>query len=200
MKELHANILAPDCRACGESEGNWVGFGWPDRLDVASWIDYIIQHKGEDHQIVLCGISMGAATILSSSGEALPSNVKAICADCGYDSLKDLFEYLIHRYAHIPPAQFIWSADFYFKKWFGYRLSDVQPIAQVSKTNIPILFIHGAEDHFVPTKMSLDMYDACHSPEEKLIVPKAGHAMSALLAEELYFSTMRDFFNLYISQ
>ena len=84
------NVLIPDLRAHGLSEGNYIGMGWDDRLDIISWINYILA-ENPNAEIVLHGVSMGAATVLMTSGEEIPSNVKSIVADCGYTSVWDEF-------------------------------------------------------------------------------------------------------------
>ena len=35
------NVLVPDLRSHGTSEGNYIGMGWHDRLDIIGWINYI---------------------------------------------------------------------------------------------------------------------------------------------------------------
>ena len=71
------HVLMPDLRGCGESGGDFIGMGWPDRLDMLQWINWIIQRDPEA-QIVLHGISMGGATVMMTAGESLPPQVKAI--------------------------------------------------------------------------------------------------------------------------
>lgn len=44
------NILSPDNRAHGESEGTWIGMGWLDKDDIRLWIDWIID-KDPDARI-----------------------------------------------------------------------------------------------------------------------------------------------------
>src|SRR5690625_1964360 len=80
-EELGYNIFTPNLRGHGESEGDYYGFGWHDRLDIKDWIELLIERNGEDTEIVLHDLSMGAATVLMSSAESLPTNVKAIIAD-----------------------------------------------------------------------------------------------------------------------
>lgn len=85
------NVLLPDLRAHGESEGRFIGMGWLDRLDVLRWIDEIIKHD-EKAEIILHGTSMGGATVMMVAGEELPQNVKGIVEDCGYTSVWDIFK------------------------------------------------------------------------------------------------------------
>lgn len=46
---------------------------------------------------------MGASTVLMASGEQMPSNVKAIKADCGYSSVYDVFTYQLYDLFKLPP-------------------------------------------------------------------------------------------------
>src|SRR5699024_8940924 len=90
-EELGYHFFTADLRGHGQSEGDYIGFGWHDRLDYVDWLDVIIEKFGPDTEIVLHGISMGAATVLMTSGEDLPNNVKAIIADSPYTTAYDLF-------------------------------------------------------------------------------------------------------------
>src|SRR5690606_382844 len=101
-EDLGFNIFYADSRGHGNSEGDYIGFGWHDRLDYVDWIQKIIEEKGKDTEIVLHGLSMGAATVLMTSGEALPENVKAVIADSPYTSVQDLFAYQMKRMYHLP--------------------------------------------------------------------------------------------------
>ena len=140
---------------------------------------------------------MGGATVLSAAGEKLPANVRAICSDCAYNSVSELLKHLLKRYTHIPAAPVLWCADIMFRMWFGYSLYEANPLEQVKKATVPILFIHGEVDHFVPTYMSEMLYDASPTPKELLLVPNAAHAMSLLTQRERYFQTIHDFCKMY---
>ncbi len=84
------NVIMPDLRGHGNSEGDYIGMGWDERLDIIDIINHIVE-LDPDSEIVLFGVSMGAATVMNTSGEILPSNVKAIIEDCGYTSTWDEF-------------------------------------------------------------------------------------------------------------
>ena len=71
------NVLAPDDRGAGRSEGHYITFGWQDRLDYQNWLKRLIAKKGQDSKIGLFGVSMGGATVMMMSGEKLPKQVKS---------------------------------------------------------------------------------------------------------------------------
>src|SRR5699024_9375436 len=99
-EELGYSIFTRDLRGHGDSEGDYYGFGWHDRLDMVDWIDKVVELNGPDTEIVLHGLSMGAATMLMTSGEDLPGNVKAVISDSAYTSVYDLFAYQMKRMFH----------------------------------------------------------------------------------------------------
>src|SRR5690625_4718626 len=84
---LGYNLFTPDLRGHGQSGGDYIGFGWHDRLDIVQWLDVLIEKQGIESEIVLHGLSMGAATMLMVSGEQLPPQVKGIIADSPYTSV-----------------------------------------------------------------------------------------------------------------
>lgn len=195
MKKQGYNLLIPDLRGHGQSEGDYIGMGWDDRLDILLWIDYILQ-KNANASIILYGVSMGGATVMNVSGEDLPSQVKAIIEDCGYTSVWDVFK------AHFDMT--LWQSEIALhmaslvtKMRAGYYLGEVQPIEQVKKSQTPLLFIHGECDDFVPVSMVDELYEAAHCPKEKLIVKGAGHANSCSVDSELYYETIFRFIDKY---
>ncbi|MEG0365348.1 MAG: alpha/beta hydrolase [Coprobacillus sp.] len=195
--ELGFNILLPNNRAHGDSEGTYIGFGWLDRLDCIKWIYKMKKHFNKDLQIVLHGISMGSATVLMASGEKLPSDVKCIISDCGFTSVLDEFEHNLKQ-MHLPAALVLPTATLLSKKRVGYSFKEASTINQVKKSHTPTLFIHGDQDNFVPTYMVYDLYNACTAEKDLLIIEGARHAESYLVNQELCEKTITDFMKLYV--
>ncbi len=188
-------MLLPDARAHGESEGEYIGFGCLDRKDALVWIHWLIQEVGEDVEIVLHGTSMGGATVLMTSGLELPAQVKGIVSDCGFTSPKEVFTHVLNSMYHLPAFPVIQGADLINKKLAGYGMDECNAKREVAHAKIPILFIHGSNDTFVPTHMCNEIYDCCASPKKKLIVEGAAHAESYYKDTEKYEQALNEFFD-----
>ncbi|GIO21571.1 alpha/beta hydrolase [Oceanobacillus sp. J11TS1] len=197
-EDLGYNIFTADMRGHGESEGDYIGFGWHDRLDLIQWMDKVIDRVGDDAEIVLHGVSMGGSTVLMTSGEELPDNVKAVVADASYTDVNDLFSYHINRMFHLPSFPFIPSTSLVTQIRAGYGLKEASALDQVAKAEVPILYIHGKEDIFVPTEMTEELYENTKSEKELLLVDGASHGESFVKEEELYKETLDQFLERFV--
>lgn len=186
------NVLIPDLRSHGESEGSYIGMGWDDRLDILEWINFIL-NIDDTSTIILHGVSMGAATVCMTSGEELPSNIKAIIADCGYTSVWEQFSHQLKALYSLPNFPVMNASSIVTRFKAGYNLKEASALKQVAKSKTPILYIHGDKDDFVPYKMMDELYSATSSEKEKLTVENAAHAKSATTNPDLYWSTIKQF-------
>ena len=187
------NLLIVDNRAHGQSEGTYIGFGCLDRHDVKLWIGTMIEKMGEDCNILLHGDSMGGATVLMTTGLKLPSQVKAVVSDCAFTSAREVFAHVLKTTYHLPPNLILNIANQMLKKKAGYELDECNARREVAKSTVPILFIHGAEDDFVPCGMVYELYDACQAEKKVVIVEGAGHVESCYRNPELYEAAIEEF-------
>ena len=193
------NLLLPDARGHGRSQGSYIGMGWHERHDIKSWIEYINKNYLQT-EIILFGVSMGAATVMMVSGENLPPNVKCIIEDCGYTSIREEFHYQLKNSFHLPDFPILPAASLITRIKAGYSLLfNGSAIKQVARSHTPTLFIHGTEDKFVPFFMLSKLYLAASCPKEKLVIDGAAHAKACEVKPELYWETIKDFTGRYIN-
>ncbi len=199
VEELGYNMFFVDHQAAGESEGRYIGFSSYESKDALKWLNFMTEEFGSDIQIILHGISMGSATVMLMTGSGqLPENVRFTIADCGFTSAFDEFECKL-KLLHMPK----FSLDFLNsinKKKAGYDFKkDTDALGAVAKAKIPMLFVHGGKDDFVPTYMVYQLYDACSSEyKDLLIVPEADHARSYWFGKKEYDEKIDSFVEKFI--
>lgn len=198
-KQCGYNVLIPDLRACGKSGGKYAGFGVLDRYDILMWIKYLTERFGNDIEIALEGVSMGGAAVLMTSGfEELPENVKCVVADCAFTSPYEIFKYVLKTYFKLPCFPILNISSFLCRAFAGYGFKDYSTLSAMEINRLPVLFIHGKDDNFVPTYMSRENYKACKSTKKLLIVEKADHAISYYIDTELVTKEIEEFLNEYV--
>lgn len=193
--KCNRNALIVDQRASGKSEGHTISFGINERHDCLSWTNFVVNHFGNDVKIILTGISMGAATVLLASSMDLPKNVIGILADCGYDKARDIIKKVIKEMK--LPSNFFYPFVKLGAKIFGhFNLEETSPYESVQKSKVPIIFIHGDIDSFVPYYMSDNLYNVCSTKKKLVKVLNADHGVSYLVDPDTYISELNNFFTL----
>nr|WP_225366002.1 alpha/beta hydrolase [Levilactobacillus bambusae] len=195
--DMGFSVLLPDDRAHGKSAGKYISFGWLDRLDYLEWINTAIKYRGETLAILLFGVSMGGATVEMLSGENLPTQVKAIIADCGYSSIAEELTYILTNQYHLPKYPFEPMVSTINRRRLGYYLGDVSSTDQLAHNTRPILFIHGEKDAYVPPYMSYKNYAATHAPKQLWLVRNASHAESFWIDTPAYQHRVAKFLHTY---
>ncbi|MGO3914476.1 alpha/beta hydrolase [Enterococcus viikkiensis] len=195
--DLGYNVLMPDARGHGKSKGDYIGFGWPERKDYLQWIDRIVKDDSQS-EIVLHGVSMGAATVMMTSGEKLPENVKAFIEDCGYSSAKDELSYQLKDMFNLPAFPLIPVTSLITKIRAGYFFGEANAVKQLHNNTKPMLFIHGDKDDFVPFSMLDKVYEATNGPKEKYVVHGAKHAEALSTDPAMYQEKVTGFLEPYV--
>lgn len=182
---LGMNVLVPEHRCHGKSEGKYITFGVKESEDITQWISYHNDHFGVQ-QIFLSGMSMGASTVLYLADQSLPANVKCIIADCGFTSPWEILDEVFRSVTHFPAAASLWATDLFARVFAGFSLKEKDTRKALAKAKLPVLMIHGSADDFVPCRMTLEGFDACTEDKELLIVQGAGHGVSFLVDKQSY--------------
>lgn len=198
-RDLGCNILLPDLRYHGASDGRAIGMGWPDRLDVLRWMEVADRRFGGHTQQVVHGISMGAATTMMVSGEQLPTCARCFVEDCGYTSVEEEFRGELKAQFGLPAFPLLGVASRLCKLFYGWSFSEASALEQVRKCRLPMLFIHGDADTFVPTRMVYPLYEAKPGLDKELwIVPGTAHAAAYRNFPEEYTARVGRFVDRYL--
>lgn len=197
--EMGYSVLAPAARAHERSGGRYASMGWLERRDIVDWVNTLVEQDPQA-EVVLFGVSMGGATVMMTAGEAdLSPNVKCVIEDCGYSSVWDEFAGQLKELFGLPTFPVLDAASLVTQARAGFGFKEASAVEQLKKTSLPMLFIHGEEDTFVPYAMLDVVYEACASPDkEKLSVPGAAHGEASWEAPELYWATVEAFLAKYI--
>lgn len=197
--QLGRSCLLVDQRASSASEGHVITFGIKEHRDCLSWINFMVEHFGQDVKIILTGISMGASTVLMAAGSPLPEQVKGVLADCGFSSAKDIICKVIRQLKF--PSKLVYPFV-RLGAWVfgGFDPESFSAVEAVTKATVPVIFFHGEEDAFVPVEMSRENFDACASRKAFITTPGAGHGLCYPVDPEGYLQALRDFFGSELSR
>jgi len=187
------NVLVPDLRAHGQSEGNEIGLGWLDRLDLLLWIDKVLE-KDNQCRIYLYGLGMGAATLLLASGEVMPAQVAGLIADSSYTSVYSGIRSSLPQFSRLPIKRFLRIANRYSKQLVGYPFLQISVTRQIGSNHLPVLFLHGESDSFLAVSESNTLMEATAGEKQQIIFPGMGHLQAVTDAPE-YWPKVLDFIN-----
>jgi pimeloyl-ACP methyl ester carboxylesterase len=189
---LGRSVIIIDQRAGGKSDGHIITFGVREHRDCLSWVDYAVERFGKDRKLVIGGVSMGAATVVMAAGEKLPDNVVCVMADCGYSSTEDIIKKVIKdlKLPLFPVYPLIRLGGMIYG---GFDIKKGSPMEAVKRATVPIVFLHGDEDDFVPYEMSVKLHEACASQKKMVTIKGAGHGLAFPVDRKGYVEALREF-------
>ncbi len=167
------NLLVPDQRASGKSEGKYTGLGWPEHYDLISWINYLCALR-PDAQIVLYGIDMGATAVMNAVGDFLPGNVKCAVEEGGYLDIKEQLIKCAEAESGLPVRPFIPAVDLLVKQFLHFSMNDISTLRQLQNSKTPMLFMHGTDDAVVSSMNAERCHAACAGEKELVLIDRAG--------------------------
>lgn len=187
------SILFAEQRGQGKSGGDYMGFGMLERFDCRDWVNYANENGFADTPIYLAGVSMGATTVLMAAGLPMPENVHGVMADCGFTSPDAIWKYVIENNLHLPYDLHGAAANDLCRRMIHIGAKDYSTVDALQETKLPVLLVHGTDDHFVPITMTYENYKACVSPKRLFVVPGAEHGTSYLMEKDGYERAVTDF-------
>lgn len=190
FRELGYNCLIYDNRSHGDNRRGICTLGKRENSDLLALIGYVYQRFGDDIYLGLHGESMGAALQILALGKK--PKIRFVVNDCGFARLMDVIIHKSGELEHLPkwacyPASL---ASWFF---FGFSYTEVNPVDALKENRVPICFMHGADDHFIPCSHSEQMRAATQGYSELHLFPGAGHAMAMESDEKRYVQIVRDF-------
>lgn len=194
LYEKGYNIVLPYQRSHGKSEGTYITFGIKERYDARDWLLKVNEIYGETNPLYVEGISMGCATVLMALSFDLPMNIQSIVADCGYTSPYEIMWKVSRKDRNFPLPRLLlgignlmanFLADFDFEEYDTFK--------GLRQNTIPILFIHGTADKFVPIEMTIANFQYCSSEKSLYLVENSPHAIEYLIDEKGYEENLVEF-------
>lgn len=184
------NFLLCDQRAHGKSEGKFLTFGEKENKDCYEWVKYIDEKTNGD--IYLMGVSMGCSTVLMTLQHDLPENVKGVIADCGFTTPEEIVRKVVGKDYKLPAGILMPFLNYFAKNLGGADFNSCDTREILKKNKIPVLFIHGDIDKFVPYYMSEENFEACGS-KKMFLKTHAEHAASYWTETKNYRQLLNDF-------
>ncbi len=194
-KSLGLNLLLIDQRGHGRSEGKYITFGALEGDDIALWADMLYRRFGDEHKIILSGVSMGATSaIRASNSKYAPKTVCGVIFDCGFSSAWEEFAYVMKKDFFVPAFPILHLVSFWCKAIGKFSLRSADATAAAKALKLPVLFIHGDSDLFVPMHNSKKCFGLCPSENKQIFIAKnAGHGMSYFAEKEKCAEYLRRF-------
>lgn len=184
------SVLYAEQRGQNDSQDEHMGFGLTERGDCLEWARWA---ETIGLPVYLAGISMGGATVLMAADLPLPECVRGIMADCAFTSPNRIWQHVVHDNLHLPYGLRKYVADIICRKKIGIGADEISTVGSLEHAKVPVLFLHGTDDNFVPVDMAYENYKACASPKRIFVVPGADHGMSYFLDREGYENAMMSF-------
>jgi len=179
--DLGFNVIVYDLRGHGENEPTFCTYSARERKDLI----VLIQDCRDQYQPAILGIhgeSLGAATSIACLEEK--PQIDFVVADCGFSDISNVLKGGV-KSMHLPEG-LVSLASVCARLRYGYSYDMMRPIDSLADNEVPILFIHGAEDSFILPENSERMEKETKGYSELHLIPEATHAASVLTAPAEY--------------
>lgn len=187
------NVFMTDFRAHGESEGSECSVGYKEARDVKAAYDYIVS-TGEKN-IILYGVSMGAATISKAMNDYNAIQPKKVILEMPFANMLDATEGFL-RNMHMPDEPLGTLLTFWGGTELGFWAFNYRPSECVKKINCPVLLQWGKKDIRVKENETDEIFANLGSRQKTLIkYDGVGHESICNKSHEKWMQNVTKFLN-----
>ncbi len=166
------NLLYFDFRYFGESQGKYTSVGYHEKKDLEAAVSFMKEKNF--NKIGALGFSLGAATILMTNSP----DIKAIVADSSYADIDKMMKRSYFIFPSFTKMPFVWLTKIYTFLFLRIRTSQISPLKEIPKINVPVLLIHGEQDSQIPVENSKILYELSNKNSTQLWLIPGDHGTS----------------------
>jgi len=185
------NILLYDLRNHGHNRRINTTFGVYEKFDLKAVVDWALDRLGAGGRVGTFGESLGAATTLQHA--AIDQRIAFAVLDCPFADLRRLLLYRLREDYHLHLPVLIDLANLWCRLIAKVDIDQASPIAGIPQIQAPMLFLHGANDRYIPPQHSIDMVQAAGERAALYLAPNAGHAQAFWNNREEYERVVGEF-------
>lgn len=160
-------VLAYDSRAHGDSTGDACTYGYYEKYDLTKAIDFL-----KAPAVSVIGVSLGAAVAIQAAVDD-----PRVTSVVGISTFSDLRTVASERAPFFASSGNIRDALALAETKGHFVVDEVSPVKAAARLSIPVLLIHGAEDHETPPAHSERVFKALAGPKRLILLPKTGHGV-----------------------
>ncbi|HAN51206.1 MAG TPA: hypothetical protein DCP96_05815 [Lachnospiraceae bacterium] len=174
-RKMGYSCIQYDLRGHGANAKCPVTMGLKESKDLLAVIDWVHERYGENIILGLHGESMGSASQTLALREK--PRVDFVVNDCGFAELTEVLRGQLSKRFHLP-AFLVSTASILNKIYYKYSYQEVRPVDALKENQVPICFMHGREDTFIPYQHSELMAETTKGYQEVHLYEDADHALS----------------------
>jgi hypothetical protein len=168
-----------------------VTFGYREADDLKAVVSWALEKLGGQGTVGIHGESIGAAVALQHA--SIDNRATFYVSDGSFTRLSELLKFRLSQDFGLPAFPLYHIASLFSKMRAGFFFGEIAPLESLQKATVPILFIHGGTDTYIPTAMGKQLFDSYQGRKRLYICPKAKHSESFWTNKEEYERQVKEF-------